>query len=277
MINIENVFFSYNSNKPVLKGINLHVGENEIVGLLGSNGSGKTTTLKLLTGLLSPTEGDIKICGKSLQNNKKESHKIVAYVPDETLLYPNFSALENMNLFSILWGTEKNIAKSRTEKLLKEVGLWEVRNQWVNAYVSNEGIVQGDGAKILRYRSMLQARDIAIFADVHVKHGAHAIVADRPVEEQARDVEFFDADVAIATGNHTGDATPIEEIENIRRGTSLPVIIGSGLSVGNAFDLMGKADGAIVGSSLKENGEWWGRVSVNRVRALVREVSRLRP
>jgi uncharacterized protein len=150
-------------------------------------------------------------------------------------------------------------------------------NQWVNAYVSNEGIVQGNSARILRYRSILQAQDVAIFADVHVKHGAHAIVADRPVEEQARDVEFFDADVAIATGNHTGDATPIEEIENIRRGTCLPVLVGSGLSVGNAFDLMEKADGAIVGSSLKENGNWWGRVSVDRVRALVQEVGRLRP
>jgi predicted TIM-barrel enzyme len=47
--------------------------------------------------------------------------------------------------------------------------------------------------------------------------------------------------------------------------------------VENAFDLMEKADGAIVGSSLKENGQWWGRVSVDRVRALIREVSRLRP
>jgi uncharacterized protein len=134
-------------------------------------------------------------------------------------------------------------------------------NQWVNAYVSNEGIVQGNSARILRYRSTLQAQGVAIFADVHVKHGAHAIVADRPVEEQARDVEFFDADVAIATGNHTGDATPIEEIENIRRGTYLPVIIGSGLTVGNAFAMLEKADGAIVGTSLKENGAWWGRVS----------------
>src|ERR1700726_1101778 len=150
-------------------------------------------------------------------------------------------------------------------------------NQWVNAYVSNEGIVQGDGAKILRYRSMLQARDIAIFADVHVKHGAHAIVADRPVEEQARDVEFFDADVAIATGNHTGDATPVEEIENIRRGTYLPVLVGSGLSVGRVFDLKYKPNVSKTVTSLKENGQWWGRVSVDRVRALIREVSRLRP
>src|SRR3984893_9702436 len=149
-------------------------------------------------------------------------------------------------------------------------------NQWVKAYVSNEGIVQGNSARILRYRSILQAQDVAIFADVHVKHGAHAIVADRPVEEQARDAEFFDADVTIATGNHTGDATPIDEIESVRRGTYLPVLIGSGLSGEKAGELMEKADGAIVGTSVKENGEWWGRVSVDRVRALVREVSRLR-
>jgi len=149
-------------------------------------------------------------------------------------------------------------------------------NQWVNAYVSNEGFVQGNSARILRYRAALQARDIAIFADVHVKHGAHAIVADRSVEEQARDVEFFDADVTIATGNHTGDATHADEIENIRKGTYLPVLVGSGLSVENAEELLERADGAIVGTSLKENGEWWGRVSVERVHALVRLVGRLR-
>lgn len=149
-------------------------------------------------------------------------------------------------------------------------------NQWVNAYVSNEGIVQGNSARILRYRSVLQANDVAIFADVHVKHGAHAIVADRPVEEQARDAEFFDADVTIATGNHTGDVTPIDEIESVRRGTYLPVLIGSGLSVENAVALLERADGAIVGTSLKHNGEWWGRVSLDRVRALVQEVSRVR-
>ncbi len=45
-----------------------------------------------------------------------------------------------------------------------------------------------------------------MFADVHVKHGAHAITADRSIAELARDVEFFDADVAIATGQRTGDA-----------------------------------------------------------------------
>jgi uncharacterized protein len=133
-----------------------------------------------------------------------------------------------------------------------------------------------NSARILRYRSALHAQEIAVFADVHVKHGSHAIVADRPVAEQARDAEFFDADVTIATGSHTGDPTSVEEIEHIRSGTFLPVIIGSGLSVENANELLAKADGAIVGTSLKEGGMWWGSVSVDRTRALVAEVRRLR-
>lgn len=149
-------------------------------------------------------------------------------------------------------------------------------NQWVNGYVANEGFIQGESAKAMRYRSFLRAQNVKIFADVHVKHGAHAIVADRPVSEQASDAEFFDADVTIATGHRTGDATPVEEIEAVRAGTYLPVIIGSGLAVDNAERLMRVADGAIVGSSLKEGGVWWGRVDVDRVKALVEVVERVR-
>ena len=72
-------------------------------------------------------------------------------------------------------------------------------NQWANAYVANEGFMEGRAAEAARYRAWLHARNVKIFADVHVKHGAHAITADRSIQELARDVEFFDADVAIAT------------------------------------------------------------------------------
>jgi membrane complex biogenesis BtpA family protein len=77
-------------------------------------------------------------------------------------------------------------------------------NQWANAYVANEGFMEGKAGAAARYRAWLRARDVKIFADVHVKHGAHAITADRSIQELARDVEFFDADVAIATGQRTG-------------------------------------------------------------------------
>ncbi len=149
-------------------------------------------------------------------------------------------------------------------------------NQWVNAYVSNEGLIEGESAKALRYRRQIDAEDVAIFADVHVKHGSHAIVGDRPVSEQAADVEFYDADVAIATGNRTGDSVPASEISAIRAGTRLPVIAGSGVTVANAAEILGALDGAIIGSSLKVDGVWWNPVELERVRALVESVKPLR-
>jgi len=149
-------------------------------------------------------------------------------------------------------------------------------NQWVNAYVANEGFVQGESARALRYRKSIGAEDVFIFSDVHVKHGAHAMVADRPLPELARDVEFFDADVAIATGNRTGDAVPDDEIGGIREGTSLPIIVGSGLTLDNAAHILSLADGAIIGSSLKEGGVWWNPVDLERVTRLVAVAQRLR-
>jgi uncharacterized protein len=149
-------------------------------------------------------------------------------------------------------------------------------NQWVNAYIANEGMLEGESARALRYRKQIDAEDVAILADVHVKHGSHAIVADRPVREQASDVEFYDADVAIATGNRTGDEVPEGEIASIRKGTSLPVIAGSGITAANASRILPLLDGAIVGSSLKADGVWWNHVELERVKALVAAVGPLR-
>lgn len=148
-------------------------------------------------------------------------------------------------------------------------------NQWANAYVANEGFMEGKSGQVMRYRSWLQAENIKVFADVHVKHGAHAIVADRSLAEQARDSEFFDADVLIATGQRTGDATPVSEVNGIKEAVTLPVIIGSGLTGDNCREIMQAADGAVVGSYIKEDGVWWNKVSTERLKALmdiVREV-----
>ena len=67
-------------------------------------------------------------------------------------------------------------------------------NQWANAYVANEGFMEGRAAEALRYRSLLRAEHVRIFTDAHVKHGSHAIVADRSISELTRDLGFFDSD-----------------------------------------------------------------------------------
>lgn len=149
-------------------------------------------------------------------------------------------------------------------------------NQWANAYVANEGIIEGPAAPALRYRRKLDAQAVRIFADSHVKHGAHAITADRSVTELTRDLEWSGADVVIATGQRTGDAAAKGEINEIRAATALPVLTGSGATVANIGTILKHASGAIVASSLKRDGVWWNEVEVGRVRALMEEVARHR-
>ncbi|MCT7376905.1 BtpA/SgcQ family protein [Chelativorans salis] len=140
-------------------------------------------------------------------------------------------------------------------------------NQWANAYVANEGFMEGRAGEAMRYRSLLRADHIKVFADSHVKHGSHAIVADRSIEELTRDLAFFDADVIIATGQRTGNAATIEEIEDIGSAMHLPVLVGSGATKQNIVEILKRTSGAIVASSLKEDGVWWNPVDIERVRA----------
>jgi predicted TIM-barrel enzyme len=136
--------------------------------------------------------------------------------------------------------------------------------------------VEGEAAAATRYRAMLRAAEIRVFADVHVKHGAHAITADRPIGELAGDVEFFDADVAIATGSRTGDAASLDEVRAIAAGTSLPVAVGSGVNPTNVGALFGVADAVIVASWLKRDGVWWNDVDPERAAAFMDQVRRVR-
>jgi uncharacterized protein len=149
-------------------------------------------------------------------------------------------------------------------------------NQWANAYVANEGIIEGPAGEAARYRAWLHARGIRIFADVHVKHGAHAIVADRDIGEMARDAEFFDADVAIATGQRTGDSASMDELRAIAAGTSLPVAVGSGVNPDNVGDIFSVADAIIVASWLKRDGVWWNEVDPARLSAFMQAANRAR-
>jgi membrane complex biogenesis BtpA family protein len=150
-------------------------------------------------------------------------------------------------------------------------------NQWANAYVANEGLMDGLAGSAARYQAFLHARNVRVFADVHVKHGAHAITADRTVPELARDVEFFGADAAIATGQRTGDSAQRAEIEAIAQGCSLPVVVGSGVTPSNVGEIFQIADGVIVGSWLKHDAVWWNAVDPERLATFMAEANRARP
>jgi ABC-2 type transport system ATP-binding protein len=133
-VSLSNIRFGYSADTPVLRGLHLEVEAGEIVGLLGRNGSGKTTTFRILTGLLRADVGTIRLNGITPDDDPVAVKKQMAFLPDAHLLYEQMSAEENMNMFSLLWGVDPHHARERSEALLHQAELWQVRQQWVESY-----------------------------------------------------------------------------------------------------------------------------------------------
>ena len=112
--------------------MNLKVRENEVYGLLGPNGSGKTTTLKLLMGLLHPTKGRVSILGGDVTDTAIRSR--IGFMPEESYLYRYLTARETLNFYGRLFNLPSNVRKSRTEALLEMVGLKAAANRVVGTF-----------------------------------------------------------------------------------------------------------------------------------------------
>lgn len=112
--------------------LNLTVYEGEILGLLGPNGSGKTTTIKLLLGLLNPSHGHVRIFGKSPRVVKNK--KYIGFLPEETYLYPYQNAEEALYFYGRLFGIPRNICAKRVDDLLEMVGLTKARKRPLKEY-----------------------------------------------------------------------------------------------------------------------------------------------
>ena len=110
--------------RPKVKALNalsLDIKKGEVFGLLGPNGSGKTTTMKLLLGLLFPTEGEITIMGKSAADVSKNER--IGYLPEESYLYRFLNAYETLDFYGRLFNMSDAQRKERSEKLLDMVKL----------------------------------------------------------------------------------------------------------------------------------------------------------
>ncbi len=134
------------------------------------------------------------------------------------------------------------------------------------AHVADEGLIEACAGELLRARKELAA-DLEVWADVQKKHASHALTADLSLEELARGTAFCGADVLVVTGPRTGAPTEVEHVvEALAAG--LPVAVGSGVTPSDAGLLSGEAQALIVGSYLKEDGDWRKPVDLDRVRAV---------
>lgn len=141
---------------------------------------------------------------------------------------------------------------------------------FVFAHVADEGLMNtAEAGPLLRYRRLIGAEHVAIWADIKKKHAAHALTADLSLGEACEGAEFFGADGVIVTGRATGKAADPDEVAEARAATDLPVIVGSGVTAETAAGLLEVADALIVGSSIKRGGDWRGAVDERRARGVV--------
>ncbi len=115
-----------------LNSLSLEVNKGEVFGLLGPNGSGKTTTMKLLLGLLFPTEGEISILGKSASDVSKNER--IGYLPEESYLYRFLNAEETLDFYGRLFDIPAEVRKQRTNELIEMVGLQHARRRQLKEY-----------------------------------------------------------------------------------------------------------------------------------------------
>ena len=87
-----------------LQGLDLRVEPGEVYCLLGANGAGKTTTIQLFLGFIEPTAGSVRIAGLDVQKEPLETKRKTAYIPENVMLYPNLTGLENLSFFAALAG-----------------------------------------------------------------------------------------------------------------------------------------------------------------------------
>lgn len=139
------------------------------------------------------------------------------------------------------------------------------------ATVADEGVMdEADAGPLLRYRRAIDAEHIAVIADIRKKHSSHAMTADLTIADWSHGAEFMGADGVIVTGNATGHATDLGEAAAAADACSIPVFVGSGVTADTVRSTLDAAHGAIVGSSIKINGDWREAVDAARASAIVK-------
>ena len=131
MLELQNLSRSYRGI-PAIRNVSFRVDAGEIVGYLGANGSGKSTTVKIITGLLQPNDGRVLFQGRNIREDMVNFRAALGYVPEEAYLYTYMSGLEYLQLTGRLRGMRERLIQAKATRLLKLFGL----DSWQHSPIS---------------------------------------------------------------------------------------------------------------------------------------------
>ncbi len=122
------------STIEAVKGVDLEIRQGEIFSLLGPNGAGKTTTISMISGLVTPTEGDATIGGFSITTQSMQAKRLMGFVPQEIALYPELSARQNLAFFGRMYGLGGKALSRRVDELLEFVDLADRQKDRIDTF-----------------------------------------------------------------------------------------------------------------------------------------------
>jgi ABC-2 type transport system ATP-binding protein len=122
MIKLQDVSKHYR-NYTAVDHLDLKVDDGEIVGIIGHNGAGKSTTLKMIVGLIDPTSGRVEVMGRDIRKNSAAVKQKIGYLPEESPLYDQLTARQYLTFFSELYGMPKKTTQARIDELLDSLNL----------------------------------------------------------------------------------------------------------------------------------------------------------
>ncbi len=204
--------------RPAVDGLDLMVAPGELFAFLGPNGAGKTTTLRMIAGLLRPDAGSIHVFGIDAVADPAAAKRIIAWLPDEPLLYDKLTPLEYLEFIAGLWAVPSAVAAPRGEDLLRRLSLWPHRDERC------EGFSRG-----MRQKTMLAGA---------LLHDPRLLILDEPLTgldaAAARDVKTLLQD-RVQAGNTILLTTHILDVAE-RIATRIGIIAGGRLLELGRFD-----------------------------------------
>lgn len=177
IISIRNLRKTYGT-KEVLKGINLEVNRGEVIGYIGANGAGKSTTVKIMLGLVTDFDGDIKILGQDIRNGEIEYKGKIGYVPETAEIYENLTAKEYLTFIGELYGMDYEEVDKKAMKLMELFGIGDVYNARISSF--SKGMKQ----KTLIISALLNDPDILFLDEPLTGIDANSVMVFKEVLEQ---------------------------------------------------------------------------------------------
>ncbi|MGN7479343.1 ABC transporter ATP-binding protein [Solibacillus silvestris] len=157
ILKITNLTKNYGSKK-ILKGIDLHVSPGEIIGYIGPNGTGKSTTIKIILGMVGDYGGEIQIFGENIKEGNIEYKRRIGYVPEIADVYDNLTGYEYLTFIGQLYGLDLDRAAGKSKALMELFGVGEAYHSRISSY--SKGMRQ----KLLIISSLLHNPDV-LFLD----------------------------------------------------------------------------------------------------------------